>query len=380
MPTKKILGQESWILRTPQVEAAVTQQAGHLAPVKFRLGKRWVQPYHIAPWAGEKLAPGFPDLLRVLRGDFFCMPFGGNETPYKKEKYPPHGETANAAWKIVSATGNRLHVRLKSTVRAGRVDKIIRLVPGQTAIYSQHIISGMKGPMSFGHHANLAVPKDATGRVSISPFHYGQVFPGVFEEPAKGGYSSLKPGVRFSSLQKVPRADGANADLSVYPEPARDGYEDIALMASDPKLPFAWTALVVPEHNYVWFALKDPRVLPSTLFWMSNGGRHYAPWNGRHRRVIGLEEIVSHFHSGLAESAQPNALNRAGIRTVAQLDPRKPTAINYIMALAEIPRGFDIVQSIRASADKKSVTLTSKSGRKVAVEVDVAFLSAPAAL
>ena len=91
-------------------------------------------------------------------------------------------------------------------------------------------------------------------------------------------------------------------------ESARDGYEDIVLMASDPKLPFAWTALTVPEHNYVWFALKDPRVLPSTLFWISNGGRHYAPWNGRHRRAIGLEEVVSNFHSGLAESAKPNAL------------------------------------------------------------------------
>jgi hypothetical protein len=378
MPTKKILGQESWILRTSQVEAAVTQRAGHLAPVKFRLGKRWVQPFDLAPWAGEKLPPGLPPLLHVMRGDFFCMPFGGNDAPYQKEKYPPHGETANASWKMVATSANQLHVTQKATIRAGRVDKIIRLVPGETAVYSQHIISGMKGPMNFGHHPILLVPENATARVSISRFHYGQVFPGQMEDPAQGGYSILKRGARFSSLQSVPRTDGEIADLSTYP--ARDGYEDIVLMASDPKLPFAWTALTVPGHNYVWFALKDPRVLPSTLFWMSNGGRHYAPWNGRHRRAIGLEEVVSNFHYGLAESAKANPLNRAGIPTVAQLDPRKPTTINYIMVLAEIPRGFDIVQSIRASADRKSVTLTSKSGCKVSVKVAVTFLSAPAAV
>jgi hypothetical protein len=373
MPTKNILGQKSWTFRTPQVEAAVTEQAGHLAPVRFRLGKRWVQPFDIAPWAQEKLAPGTPQVLRVMRGDFFCLPFGGNETPYQGEKHAPHGETANARWTLESSTPHQLHVSIKTTVRKGRVDKIIKLIPGHTALYSQHVISGMKGPMSFGHHAILRVPEKATGGVSVSPFSFGQVYPGRLEDPAQGGYSILKPGARFSTLQRVEQFDGKFADLSRYP--ARDGYEDIVLLASDPKLTLAWTALTVPEENYVWFALKDPRVLRSSLFWMSNGGRHYAPWNGRHRRAIGLEEIVSHFHDGLAESAAPNALSRAGIPTSVQLDPATPTVVNYIMAMAEIPRGFDLVKTIRPGADGKSVTLTSRSGLAVSTALDVAFLA-----
>lgn len=376
MTVKKIAGQSSWTFRTAKIEAAVTQTGGHLGPVRFRLGQQWVQPFDIAPWAEEKLPAGAPPIEQVLRGDFFCMPFGGNGKAFRGEKFPPHGEPANAAWKLEAATPDALHLSLKTKIRPGRVDKIIWLGAGETAVYLQHTLSGMKGPMSLGHHAILRVPEGAAGRVSVSPFRFGQVYPGVLERPELGGYSILKPGAKFSSLNRVAQTDGKFADLSHYP--ARDGFEDIILLASKAGSRLAWTALTVPEKNYVWFALKNPRVLPSTLFWMSNGGRHYPPWNGRHRRAIGLEEVISHFHEGIAESVKPNGLTRAGIPTCLQLQPKRPTVINYIMALAEIPRGFDIVKSIRVAADKRSVRLVSQSGRVVPVKVNVEFLSAPA--
>ncbi|MDD5198296.1 MAG: hypothetical protein PHC88_00705 [Terrimicrobiaceae bacterium] len=368
-----ISGQESWTFSTKDVEAAVTRQGGHLAPVRFRIGGRWVEPFDIAPWAEEKVAPGTHQVLRVMRGDFFCMPFGGNETPSHGEQHPPHGETANARWRLESGSAQHLHLSLRTSIREGRVDKRIRLIPGHTALYLQHVISGMTGPMCLGHHAILKIPEGAAGRVSLSPFRFGQVFPGQLEESAKGGYSILKPGAKFKTLSRVPQTDGKWADLSVYP--AREGYEDLVLMASETTLPFAWTALTVPEENHVWFALKDPRVLPSTVFWISNGGRHYAPWNGRHRRAIGLEEVVANFHYGLAESARANPLTRAGTPTCVRLDPQRPFAVNYIMAMAEIPRGFDIVKTIHSSADGKSVRLASKSGKSVSVAVDTSFLS-----
>ena len=59
-------------------------------------------------------------------------------------------------------------------------------------------------------------------------------------------------------------------------------------MVSDTRLPFAWTAVAFPQQRQVWFALKDPRLLRATIFWISNGGRYYPPWNGRHRNVMGL--------------------------------------------------------------------------------------------
>lgn len=367
-----VLGQQSWMLQTREVEAAITQQAGHLAPVRFRIDDRWIEPFAITPWAQEKTDASMSPVLRVMRGDFFCMPFGENEKPYMGERHPPHGQTANGRWILESSSPQRIHLSMRTLARRGRVDKLIQLVPGQTAVYSRHVISEMNGRMSFGHHPTLRVPEGATARVSLSPFCHGQVFPGRLENPAKGGYSLLRPGAKFSSLNRVPQIDGEWADLSVYP--AREGYEDLVLMVSDPKLVFAWTALTVPKKRYVWFSLKDPSILPSTVLWMSNGGRHYTPWNGRHRHVIGLEEVLANFHYGLAESAKVNQLNRAGFSTYVQLNAKRPLVVNYIMAVAEIPERFDIVKTIRPCEAGRSVRIISRSGETISVDLDVSFL------
>ena len=51
-----------------------------------------------------------------------------------------------------------LHLSLRTRVRSGRVDKRVTLRAGQTAIYQEHIISGMTGPMNPGHHSTLQFP------------------------------------------------------------------------------------------------------------------------------------------------------------------------------------------------------------------------------
>src|SRR5436190_8819183 len=118
------------------------------------------------------------------------------------------------------------------------------------------------------------------------------------------------------------------------------------MLASDRVPPFAWTAVTFNRQRFVWFALKDPRVLRSTILWISNGGRHYAPWSSRHVNVLGLEEVTANFHYGLAESVADNPLRRRGHETFVQLDPRRPLVVNYVMAVADIPAGFDAVAHI----------------------------------
>lgn len=73
-------------------EAFVTATGGHVAPVYFHLPGGTVQPFSIAPWHKETLPGTIPPVLRVLRGDFFCMPFGGNASPFGRETHPPHGQ------------------------------------------------------------------------------------------------------------------------------------------------------------------------------------------------------------------------------------------------------------------------------------------------
>jgi len=372
MKTAPLLGQETRLIRSRHVHAGVTSTGGHLWPAKFLVGKNWVEPLSAAPWATEPSARKLPNILKVLRGDFFCLPFGGNGTVHAGEKHPVHGETANRKWTCErDSTPACLHLSLKTKVRSGRVDKFVSVVDGHPAIYQRHVVSGMSGRIPLGHHAMLHLPEAGCARISASAFRYGQVFPGPFENPAGGGYSCLKPGATFSSIKRVPRADGGQADLSEYP--AREGFEDLVMLVADESQPFAWTAAVVSDSGWVWFSLKDPRVLCSTVFWMSNGGRHYAPWSGRHRGVIGLEEVTSNFHYGHAESVRANPLSRAGIRTCVELDPARPLEVKTIMAVAAIPKGFDEVHDIRAA--RGGVELCARSGKTRRVRMDLSFLN-----
>jgi hypothetical protein len=378
---RTIHGQPSWRLASTTVEAFVTEVGGHLGPVTFERKGRRLRPYSVAPWAEEGAGSSPLPIIRVLRGDFFCLPFGGNATPFRGEQHPVHGETANARWQYRSletrADRTCLHLSLRTKVRPGQVDKRIWVKDGQNILYSQHVVSGMSGPMNLGHHAMLKFPNAAgSGRVSTSRFVYGQVFPGPLEQPEQGGYSWLKAGAEFGSLKRVRTLDGRTTDLSRYP--ARRGFEDLVMLVSNAKAPFAWTAVAFPEERYVWFALKDPRVLRETIFWLSNGGRHYPPWNGRHLNVLGLEEVTSYFHLGVAESARQNPISRKGFPTCLALDARKPLVVSYIMGVAKIPAGFDRVASIRAARGNGAIRLVSDSGKEAGAAVDLDFLQAGA--
>ena len=374
-----VRGQPSWRVASAEVEAFVTEIGGHVGPVTFDRGGRRLRPYSVAPWAEEENDHLLPPIIKALRGDFFCLPFGGNATPYRGEEHPIHGETANARWRFesleIAECRTSLHLSLTTKARPGRVDKEISLLDGQNVVYSRHVVSGMSGLMNLGHHAMLRFPDPpGSGLVSTSRFVYGQVFPQPFELPEKRGYSCLKPGAEFESLEEVPTLTGDTADLTRYP--ARRGFEDLVMLVSDADAPFAWTAVAFPSQRFVWFALKDPRILRETVLWISNGGRHYPPWSGRHVNVMGLEDVTSYFHLGLAESARKNPLIDKGYLTCLRLSPRKPLAVPYIMGVARIPPGFDRVVSIRAVRGNQAITLQSASGKQAMADVNLDFVLA----
>ena len=373
---KTVEGQPSYRVATGDVEAYVTEVGGQLGPVTFDRKGTKIKPYSVAPWVKEKGISKLPPILKVLRGDFFCLPFGGNDTPYKGEAHPIHGETANVKWKFAglerSKNEQTLHLKLKPKVRAGTVDKRIRLVSGHQALYIKHTISGMKGPMNPGHHAMLKFPdQPGSGRISTSPIAYGQVLPVPAEDPAMGGYSCLKPGATFKSLDAVMTQTGELTDLSRFP--GRRGFEDIVMTVADPTLPFAWTAVTFPKEGYVWFSIKDPQVLRNTVFWISNGGRHYDPWNGRHVNVMGLEDVTAYFHFGLDESAKRNPISSKGYPTVLRLNEKKALDVNYIMGVARIPKTFSRVQNIEPNSDG-GLSLIPERGRAVKVPLDLSFI------
>jgi hypothetical protein len=216
----------------------------------------------------------------------------------------------------------------------------------------------------------LDFTRNGPGIISTSKIKLAQVLPVPFENPVDGGYSSLKPGAWFRRLDSVPMADGGKADLTRFP--AREGFEDLVMIHHRDASDFAWAAVVFPEKKFVWFSLKNPGHLASTVLWHSNGGRHYAPWNGRHRGVLGIEDVTAYFHLGLAASLGGNPWKEKGVPTSIALGRRKSTRIPYIMGVAPLAPGFDSVRTIQRTAS--GIRLQSGSGAQIDHAVDTTFI------
>lgn len=370
MRTEDVLGQSSWRIASDRVALAVTELGGFLGPVEFKLGRRTLSPYAIPPWAGKADAP--PGALGALRGDVFCVPFGGNQKPYRGEQHPPHGDTFHGQWTRESVEyakhSTRLNLGLPLRTRPGFVRKEIIVRHGQTVVYQRHTISDVSGRMSFGYHATLDFSSFGTGLIATSPVVFGRTHLADFEDPAHGGYCSLRPNTVFRHLGRVPRLDGSLADLRSYPCEA--GYENLVLLANDPRTNLGWTTVTFPEHGWVWFSLKRVSELTCTLLWLSNGGRHYAPWNGRHRARLGLEEVTA-LPEGLAEAAAPNEFSRRGVSVCRTFDPSEHYTVRSAAGVCAVPRGFDRVKRVQINGDR--LLLTSASGRRASTAFDGTF-------
>lgn len=351
-------------LNNDTVDLNVTRSGGHLSGVCFNGDKSTVRPYAQNPWQEDGPGEGMPNLLKVLGADFFCLPFGESRcTPH------PHGATANLDWHLISEERGELVLQMQPEDIGGTVTKRIRLCTGHRAIYQEHAISGLEGEFNYGHHPILYFPdQDGPATIRTGPITFGQVYPHGFENPAAGGYSCLKPGAEFHRLDQVPLANGGTTSLLEYP--AREGFEDLVLFsAKDPD--FAWTAVTL--DGYVWVALKCPRQFPGTLFWISNGGRHYPPWNGRHRRRMGIEDVCSYFHEGL-ESSREHHLP-GGIPTTASFNKDHPTVLRHIQMVHPLDADFGVVESVERDKEGKGIRLINSAGNECFAPVDWNFLN-----
>ncbi len=372
---KRLFGESSWTIRSDQVELAVTERGGHMAPVTFyRRADSPVQPYYLNPWHEEKPATGLP-LLEVLRGDFFCLPFGAANA-YKGEDHPVHGESSNSRWSFQSLEHDgpvtALTLSLQVQARPGTITKRLSLVDGHNVVYCQHLLEGLAGKMCLSHHATLALPQEEGSLLlSSSPLRLARVAPRSAPLNSGNEYYFLQAGARFERLSRVPTVwkDPAWEDCSSFPR--RYGFMDLLAFYVRPARAPTWVAASVPSRGYLWFALKDPVLLPQTLLWAANGGRHAPPWNGRNR-CLGVEDGCAYFGDGLQSSAGPNDLDREGIPTCLTLRSGRPTAINYIQGVARTPQGFGRVRSVRFLPE--GIALSSGEGGSVTAPVRWRFV------
>jgi len=321
---------------------------------------------HTAPWADETLPADTPPILRVLRGDFFCAPFGPNDLI--PEMSLVHGLTANGSWRLVGSTRNTIDATLEGTVLGSRVDKHVEVRAGESIVYQRHTLTGGDGRLPIGHHAMLHA--DHRLELAFAPMA-AALTPPVDNETPPLGRPLLAPDQTITDLASARRRDGGTVDLSTYPTP--DGYEGIWMVVADRASAFGWTAATNAEEGWVWFGLKNPRVLPQTLLWCSNRGRDYAPWNGRHVNAIGLEEICAYFHLGHAASIAPNPVADSGSPTAIALDPQGAVTVSYLFGLAAIPEGFGRVRDIIAAPG--GITLRGAGGHEVFAPCELDYIN-----
>lgn len=372
---KTIAGQPSWTIAVDNVELSVTRLGGHIAPVTFRCGgAKAIQPYHISPWQEEKLKIGEPVLV-PLRGDFFCLPFGGGSDGRKN--YYCHGTPAYDKWNLADMEQAkdmaRLQLKMNCADSGGRVTKNLTLKKGHNVVYSSNVLEGFNGKFPLGHHATLAMPEELeSATLSTSALAFGLTFPTPCGNPGAGEYYSLQVNKKFQRLDKVPTVwkDQPFADCTKYPR--AKGFCDVFGVLSKPGLKTpAWCVLAFPQLGYAWFSLKDSSVLPGLTIWSENHGRWNFPWNGRNN-CLGLEDTVSYLATGLNPSVKPNPASKAGIPTAMTLTPKKTVAINYIQGVFPISKGFNRVLS--AQFEKDAVKFTADNKQTVKVPVSHEFL------
>lgn len=362
-----IHGTPSFSLSSDSVSLYVTREGGQMAPVEFKLGERTVSPYALSPWTPDEVDAELPVLLKNLRGDFFCLPFG------PQQDGEPHGETANHSWEKVAESANSLVLEIDASDVAGKVTKTITLRDGETAIYVEHRIEGVDGQWSYGTHPILDLSDiyEGQGRLSVSPFRWASVYPEEFSSPADGANQALKIAAEFSDLTAAPLAEGGTTDLTRYP--ARPATDDLVMMVSNPatpEQPFAWSACVM--DGYLWFALKNPTDFPATLFWLSNGGRSAEPWRSRHTCRVGIEEVCSYFCDGVKLSRN-DLLRDLSIPTTHHFSKDKALRLPMIHGVAAVAEDFGMVKSIVPDGDGK-VKITGDHGGVVIVAVDWEFV------
>jgi len=333
-------------------------EIGHLRGLELSYGGRAVRPLHTAPWVTD--APidrqaMLPATEQGLSGDFLCAPFCANDV----EPGPLHGWTANGPWEVVATDHGTITAELSRQIVGATVTKSLQFGANEPFLYISHDFTGGRGDVPVGHHAMIHVNDRAN--LSFSPKALYFTLDNAPEPDPARGRSLLRYPSSGTDLSSVPLASGGRADLGTYPFAA--SHEDGISLVETTDHALGWAAAVRVAEGDIVLLLKDRQVLPCTSLWMSNGGRDYAPWNGRHTGVLGIEDSRSYGTAGHRASISPNALTQLGYPTAFDLSTN-PT-LNYAIGAIQTPAGWTRIADITATGDQ--LTLCDVSGDELSV-------------
>jgi hypothetical protein len=354
------------------VRATLDLRGGHVRVFAVTQDGRAVEPLHTAPWIHDKDVVEDESLdanLRYLSGDFFCAPFSTSDI----DPATLHGWPANSPWTLLGVEahpegGQIARYELVKRVMGATLVKELTVRDGHPFLYERHVFIGGAGDIPVANHAMTRF--DGGGRLSFSPKLFGTTPATAIEPDPAVGRSLLAYPACFTDLTKAPRADGTTADLTTYPFGAK--HEDFLSLIEDPANPLGWAAAVRPDKRDIFLSLKNPAEYPITMMWFSNGGRDYAPWNGRHVGVLGLEEGRTYAGLGHKASIAPNPWSEAGIPTFLSLDPAGEVDVRNVIGGVALPEGWTRVASVEAQGSE--LVLADEAGGTMTVPYDAGFL------
>lgn len=288
---------------------------------------RMVQPLHTAPWADEPGAEALPGILRRLRGEWPCVPFGADDPASLPECWraepgaphgPPHGFGSNENWRIWNdGKALRAGIAYPTDSPVARLARSVTPCAGGVEIsLAVHPRRDCRLPLAL--HPVFHLPA-APGRARLNPGTHGPVWTHPAQTPDT---CLLRPASTAQGLAALPGADGGTVDFTHLP--LADATESRILLTHAPGR-FTLDNLA---EGYRAVLEWDAAAFPHLMLWISNRGRAHAPWNGRHL-ALGVEPCCAAFDLGTTISAQPNPLNRAGAATAVSLTAGQPWVTCY---------------------------------------------------
>ncbi len=348
-------------LASPFGSVSVDPAVGNLRALHFVVESRTLEPLHTAPWLDEpedNLPADLVPIERNLSGDFLCAPFGATDDP----DVPLHGWSANSAWSLVASQPASARFSLDRTIQGARIEKTATLAADAPLLYQVHAISGGSGGLTAAHHPMMRMA--AGGRLFMAPKRVA-ITPDAPPEPGRDRLAY--PG-RSTDLSAFPAADGGTVDLTRLP--IGDAHEDFVALVEADHDGIGWTALIRDAEDDIVFILKEKAALPITMLWHSNAGRDYAPWNGRHKGVIGIEDGRAAGVAGLLAARRENPLNAEGAETVFELADNVTHTIRHVIGC--LPRaGWTRIDDI--AVDGATLVLTGENGATRKLPFDAAF-------
>jgi hypothetical protein len=332
-------------MRWDRGEATLQSLGGMLAPVRFDLEDgRSVSPLHVAPWENEDLRDQ-PGILRRLRGDWPCVPFGAKPDrplpqPWSQgivnkgarqifDERDPHGYGSNHHWDLQTPTENSVSgtIRYPKDHPIEALERRVEGVAGRSEVFCSLTVRPRRDcHLPIGLHPVFRLP-DSAGDAHLDVGPHSTVWSHPLDEDTP--LSAVAPNRHFESLDNLWSQEDRPLSLTRLP---LAGSSETRLLLTGV---CGRVQLINTAERYRVTLRWDPEIFPSLMLWISNRGRAYRPWNGRHL-AVGIEPVRAAFDLGVSISANANPLQRAGVETCYPFRAGIPLTTQYRIAVEAV--------------------------------------------